>query len=134
MQLIEGPAVVIGPAEADGLAALLEHGRRWARAQGIQLSPELAALVQAIDHLAIGRRRQEAAQFRSSDDGIPQETGSAKVLSVHGAAVALRLGCSPRWVRVLAQRGRLPGRKAGGQWVFSAADVETYAARRTEIS
>ncbi|OFK67463.1 helix-turn-helix domain-containing protein [Corynebacterium sp. HMSC074A09] len=36
------------------------------------------------------------------------------------------LGCSPRNVRSLAAKGRLPGAKPGGRWQFNREDIEVY--------
>lgn len=36
------------------------------------------------------------------------------------------LGCSPRNVRDLAARGRLPGIKRGGRWFFNRDDIEVH--------
>jgi excisionase family DNA binding protein len=44
---------------------------------------------------------------------------------------ALRLGCSPEWVRRLADEGKLPTeRTANGTRIFKASDVERLAAER----
>lgn len=49
-------------------------------------------------------------------------------------AVAERLGCKPRNVRDLAQRGRLHGECVGGRWRFSPEVVDGYLADREQAS
>lgn len=49
------------------------------------------------------------------------------LLSVRDAAA--RLSLVPSRVRALAEAGRLSGRKVGGQWVFTASDLDRWANR-----
>ena len=48
--------------------------------------------------------------------------------------VASWLGVTPRTVYRLAQRGRIPGFKAGGQWRFSRAMLESWVTDRVTVA
>jgi nitrogen PTS system EIIA component len=53
---------------------------------------------------------------------------STQDLDVHQLAIYLHL--TPAQVRRLADRGQLPGRKIGGDWRFSEAEVHTWLEQR----
>jgi hypothetical protein len=104
--------IVLTDAEAELLATAALHYNTLAARHGMRLNPRLLAL---------------AAQIRSTDGNT--EPTPAVETEVHEQVTAERaatiLDCSPRNVRALAARGRLPGTKNGGQWFFSLDDVET---------
>lgn len=89
------------------LAANNELGRRGGR---------LAAPVRSLA-VAIG----SAPGTTEYDDEGPDDTVVHEQIDVFTAAEII--GCSPRNVRALAQRGRLPATKLTGRWVFHRDDV-----------
>ena len=135
----DGPVVIVTGAVAYRLSKLLMSEMRRARDRGEHLDPDLVKTVLAID--AAGReyatRRVLNALAASADGmgGIPPRDEPATNDMLTTTEVATRLGCSPRNVRALAERGALPGRRVGRSWTFDVVDVQEYIdARRTHES
>jgi len=107
------------------VAPLLTRWIAQAIDDGQRIHPEVRAWVEAV--------RAEAA---SSDNGTAELRADGDVgpsldgIDIDTNGVADRLGCGVRNVTALAGRGVLPGRKVGGRWRFSPADVDEHRERR----
>ncbi|OJY53535.1 helix-turn-helix domain-containing protein [Pseudonocardia sp. 73-21] len=71
-----------------------------------------------------------AGSESGSSLSAPGPTGRDLDHDIDTAEAAELLGCSTRWVRMLADRGDLPGRYCGRGWTFHRADVVDYPHRR----
>jgi excisionase family DNA binding protein len=94
------------PAGGQAASAILAAGRAWERARATSGPGTIPA----------PRTPDPSGSSHEELDGV--------------ASVASRLGCSPRWVRALAERGDLRGRRVGPSWVFRREDVAEYLRQR----
>lgn len=106
--------VVLSTAEASLLVSVTMQAQNLAARHGIRLHPDVLQLVAQI----------RSAPGTTEHDHAPTPDTEYEQVNATEAATILR--CSPRYVRQLATRGRLPGVKNGGAWWFNRDDVETY--------
>lgn len=115
------------PVSLSGDYIVIPHGDARSLAKVVFAAAELAARHGA----RIDSRVLHLAEQINSASGISEQ---ARLTAEHpyqyeridAATAADILGCSPRNVRALATRGRLPGDKPGKQWWFNRDDVEVY--------
>lgn len=107
--------VVLDVASARAICSALLSANDMANRQGGRLNFELMTLVAQI-RSAIGETEPAP---RGLDEHVEYELIDAQ----QAAGI---LGCSPRNVRSLAAKGRLPGAKPGGRWQFNREDIEVY--------
>ena len=125
MELPEG-IFVDGPTALD-LASAMRLVTRYARENGIVLSPRLVAATRAFEQ--VGERwatAARAAEYRDRNVGIPTCGRSVTVgaMGTVGTKEASELlGVSPRAVIALAHRGTLRGHRVGWSWAFHLTDV-----------
>lgn len=62
----------------------------------------------------------------TTEPALPALEHSVVYEQIDADTAAHIMGCSPRNVRDLAARGRIPGIKRGGRWWFNADDVEVH--------
>ncbi|WJY97193.1 helix-turn-helix domain-containing protein [Corynebacterium fournieri] len=106
-------ALILDQEDAINVGRALAYLDRTQRRAGGALAPALREIMEEI-----------AANFGNSAH-IEQATDECvrhEFIDVEEAAHIL--SCSPRNVRDLATRGRLPGRKLAGRWQFLRAEVE----------
>lgn len=126
----EPPAVVLPARIARALdRSLLDDFRRRARGLDSEMDAVLAAV-----HVA-GLRYAEATAVggRTPLPQIVDLSPSAHDL-LDTTAVADWIGCKPRNVRDLHERGRLTGHKIGGRLLFTPEAVDGYLADRASLT
>lgn len=124
-------AILLDPAQAAVVAALLGDGVRVRQARGERIGTEVHELLGEVETLA----RAWRATAASGSAAVPEHDIpdlAADDLSTQEAAD--RLGVKPRRVRQMIETGRLSGRKHGGSYAIPSAEVELYAARRASAS
>jgi hypothetical protein len=110
------------------LAAGLELLRRERRRDGQGVRTATAAAETEIRGLVHewGARAARALAEPNGTFGIP-ETGRSATMSTVEAAIVL--GITPRAIRALADRKRLPAVKRNGRWQFDVIDLEARRSR-----
>lgn len=123
--LLRQDCVIIPPRIASNLVRYLDL-------QAIAV--QSAADVEFVEALAA--LHTASTEWRSSLRGTPvertaeQPTRSEEVVVATEAARLLGIG--PRAVGMARQRGRLPGRRVAGRWVYDRLDIENYRAEVRE--
>jgi len=124
--------VAFATSKAIVLSDLLD-GLRALQAGGTVLPPETLRAAAELEQLLDAMRRETVPVppgVPAVDPGTRVRSPSEERASMDVMAVAKVLGCSPRNVRGLAERGSLPGSKGrGGRWAFRRVDVMAYAGR-----
>ncbi|MFJ4867780.1 helix-turn-helix domain-containing protein [Streptomyces sp. NPDC088757] len=96
------------------------------RAEGGRPTPEAARVLRELHAAAHGHRPLTPAADVGSGE-LPTPTVELTV-----DEVALAMGCRPRWVRTLAESGRLRGRRVNPRfWLIDATSVDEYRFGRT---
>lgn len=139
----QAAAYVAGAVVVAGVpAALLAPGIRrlvdQARAAGLGVDHELAAVVDAFDAAEQEHRPRAEAHVPAAVAAlgrprpVPPASNRSEGLGGHLASgeVARRAGVSPRAVRLAAERGRLAGRRVGGRWFFTEQAVTDWQRTR----
>lgn len=124
----DGPVAVITGRVAYRLARPLLRELERAQAHGEYVEPAVVGAIRAIElaGLAYVDRVKGAAHAaaQAANDLMLDE----HLLST--AEVAAQLGCSPRNVRALAERGAIPAVRNGRAWGFDPVDVAELVAAR----
>jgi Helix-turn-helix domain len=119
--------VLLAPPDAQYLLDALD-----ALLQGRNPTPRLADFIERLRRIA-GKlaSTQENTCVGVRKVGAQRDSDHTALYDLvdSGEAAAI-LGCTPANVRDLARRGRLPRHRAGGRWVYPAASVEAFAAKR----
>lgn len=105
--------VIIATEDARALARVVFGAADLANRHGMVLPAHILALASDL-HSAAGTTERPA----------PAIENTVEYEQIDTTAAADILGCSPRNVRALAARDRLPGVKNGGHWWFNREDVE----------
>jgi excisionase family DNA binding protein len=140
--LISGPAAhalarVLDREEITARLTAKGYGERWRELvlrtlEAIESEAGTWRL-EAEEHL---RREREVSSANGTtavpQDGAEQSSGAMTLTDTTTVGdAAVTLGCSDSYVRRLARRGVLPGRRDGNEWHLDAAAVADRAARRT---
>lgn len=112
---ISVPAIVLDMADARALADVAFAAADLAATRGARISPRALQLAEQIRSVSGTTEQTELHQPHPYEYERIDATTAADIL-----------GCSPRNVRALAARGRLPGDKQGKQWWFNRDDVEVF--------
>lgn len=107
--------VILSMADAKDLAATILAAQDLAARHGARLKSNVLII---------------AAELTSADGETEQPAlptaETVEYEQIDADTAAELLGCSPRNVRDLAARGRLPGVKRGGRWWFNRDDLQVF--------
>jgi excisionase family DNA binding protein len=124
----DGTFVVPDNLANDVLRRLVRDMHNEARGLGVIATPAAQRLLDGLYEAAERHRRPLA----EADPAFAKESESAGSSTVELTVTdtAGRLECSEQWVRQLARRGRITGRRIGRTWLLDAASVESYRTTR----
>jgi excisionase family DNA binding protein len=130
--LLQPDGSVLIPAAVAGelLAAAVRDLTARARRDGLLVSARAARVLQALHEAAERHDEDQAATAATSDSGSPPAPTSTVGAAVTVTEAAAQLECSPRWVRYLAETGRIAGRRTGRVWLLDPASLDTYRRHR----
>lgn len=128
--LVQPDGSVTVPAAVTGevLRRLVRDIHSEARGLGVVATPAARRLLDAL-YVAAERHRQPATEADPSFANESTPAGSS-IVELTVTDTAGRLECSEQWVRQLARRGRITGRRIGRTWFLDAASVESYRITR----
>jgi hypothetical protein len=126
--ILTGPTILVGPKLAHHLERVVHNEAEKARRNGYVLPDEVVELLGDLRRLAAIYRARvsdagDADVTRDSDVPAPRAT-------LDSLGIADLAGVSDHGVREAARRGRLPGRKVGGRWVFEEVDALAWLTSR----
>lgn len=107
--------VVLRAEDAEDIAAAVFAAQDVAGRHGARLKPNVLAIAAELSSL---RGRTAPA--------LPVVEHPVEYEQIDADTAAHILGCSPRNVRDLAARGRLPGVKRAGRWWFNRDDIQVH--------
>ena len=107
--------IVISTRDAHLLATTVFSAADFAHQRGARLDPRILSLAVDITS-ALG----------ASEEPSPQLNEPIEHEHIDASEAAKILNCSPRNVRDLAKRKRLPGTKVAGSWQFLRDEVEVF--------
>jgi len=129
-------AVVVWPAElcARYAKALEAMVRAQCRRDGCPVDDALSELLYEMSEVADRYRAAHAPAAVGGSNGSGPAGSSVTVTEMTTNDVAELLNITPRGVRDLRARGRLPGHRAatGAAWMFDALDVAAYQKGREQ--
>jgi excisionase family DNA binding protein len=111
IRLPEG-AVILDDAEAHQLAHAVMTAHQFMRSHGAGMNSSVLVLAANI--------ATTSGNPDNPDDDTEQHVEHEQIDTAEAAKL---LGCSPRNVRYLADRGRIPGHRVAGRWTFHRDDV-----------
>ena len=106
------------------LEAVLRHGLRQYKRDGVTVPNDLLVLVEEVSDVA--------NEFRTTANGSSAAVKSGRFAMMETVDIeqtAAILGCKARNVRRLIAVGHLPAQKTGGRYLVNRIDVEDYANR-----
>jgi hypothetical protein len=125
---LAAPLGLVTPELAHHLERMLHEEAARARRGGYVL-PDCV-----VDHLATVRKLAAVYRAQVTDASDANVTTSGDVSAVQttldSLGIAGMAGVSDHGIREAARRGRLPGRKVGGRWVFEEVDALAWLASR----
>lgn len=124
----DGTFVVPDNLTSDVLRRLLRDMHNEARDLGVVATPAAQRLLDGL-YVAAERYRQPVTEADRSFANESAPAGSS-IVELTVTDTAERLECSEQWVRQLARRGRITGRRIGRTWLLDAASVESYRTTR----
>ena len=129
MDTVDGPTLLLSPADCAALVGRLRIGTRLERERGPS-SREADALVRAVFEMA---SRGRAASARGSFSAEIAEAAASSVCqsSFDVGKAATRLGISPRRMRQLVAMGVVEATQVDGRWRISAASLAAELERRS---
>ena len=119
--LVAGPVVVLTPADAALLAALLVPGMRQAARERWRYSSREAEVLAAVERLARVHRAMPSDPIGPDPTSAAGPASRMELMSTTTAAEVL--GVSARQVCRLAARGDLRARMVAGRWRIDPHDV-----------
>lgn len=121
---LDGSVTVPAAVTGEVLRRLVRDMHNEARGRGVVATPAARRLLDAL-YEAAERHRQPVAE---ADPSFANESASAgsSIVELTVTDTAERLARSEQWVRQLARRGHLAGRRIGRMWLLDAASVESY--------
>lgn len=125
----DGSVVVPGEVAGELLAAAVRDLTARARRDGLLVSARALRVLQALQEAAV---RHDEDQAAASATGSTHEPSATLGTALTVAETAALMQCSPRWVRYLAETGRITGRRSGRVWLLDAASVKQYRTRAKE--
>lgn len=126
-QVARVDGVYICGRDAHRIEAVLRHGLRAYRRDGITVPADVLVVVEEVSDVATEYR---TAANGSSPAVKTGRFGSMEIMDVEAAAEAI--GCRPRNVRRLITAGELPAQKSGGRWLVNRIDVEDLRTSRSK--
>lgn len=124
-------SVIVDARFARQLARLLHQYHAGLCDVWVRTDPDAAATLAALARAGAEWTQKESATPTGRSE-LPPVVATADSYhdEIDTAEVARRLGCSPRNVRSLRDRGRLNGRLVAGRLLYTPEDVAAYAAQR----
>ena len=120
----------LDPADVQYLAALLVSMRQRLARYGVTTSAQATTFMDQVCSAA-ARFEEQNRSVNGTPSGVETSDGPALSHDLIGTAEAAAiLGIGTAGVRQLGRRGTLTGYRAGGRWLFAAADVVRRAERR----
>lgn len=128
--MILGPAVVVTPALAHRLEAMLAREESRAVVNGYTFTPEVVEFIRDVRRIAeVHRQVSTPADGNvSADTDVSDRPVTLGTMSPSDAAEML--GLTAHAVRDLVRRGVLPAEKSGGRVVLDPTDVQQALAQR----
>ena len=120
--------VYLGGRDCHRLDAVLRHGLRQYKRDGINVPNDVLAVVDDVSQVAQDFRTTAAVGISAA-----VETGRFVTMeTVNIEQTAELIGCKARNVRRLISEGHLPAQKSGGRYLLNRIDVEDYRATRSK--
>jgi excisionase family DNA binding protein len=117
----DGSVVIPAPLAGEVLRAVVRDLRERVRSDGGEVSPAVRGVLRALHTASV----QPPCASDGSGGGTSSDQG-VSVQEVTAATAAELLGCSPRYVRRLAESGRVAARRAGPVWLIDRASLDAF--------
>jgi len=114
------------------IVRLIDAHAEVTRSTGRQLGPSVVRLRAELERASV-RVNARGANVNANVSGTDREQSTPDrdlYAFVDSAQAAAILGITPGGIRYRARTGQIASRKAGGRWLYSAADAERIAAER----
>ncbi len=127
----EEPAVIVQGRFARLLVKLLEPQlEHYARREGVHWPPDFLAIIGELRRARDAYAAHVASCASETSETVLAEPPAIIDDDIGTSAVADRLGCTEQYVRKLARRGTIAGRRTATGWRFDPVDVNGYVAHR----